>query len=185
MILKNPLVEIYSFALIKLPGRFCLHKIYRVNIMKSLKPKFTNGFTIIELLVVIVIISVLTVIVTSNILKYIAKGKDAVIRHDLATLQTYGAQYYESQESYAGFCSDPKVLSIASSIPKENFIGWNGGTVNMECYTNVSNTEWCACSYFTNWPGTSMVFCVDSQGTKIEGVNNCSNACSTGYCNFY
>ena len=49
--------------------------------------KFSKGFTIIELIVVIAIIAVLAGIVLVNVTSYINKGKDAAVIANMRTIQ--------------------------------------------------------------------------------------------------
>ena len=64
----------------------------------------SKGFTIIELLVVIAIIAVLAAIVLVNVTAYINRGRNAAIKGNLSTVLINGAQYYDANGSYSGFC---------------------------------------------------------------------------------
>jgi prepilin-type N-terminal cleavage/methylation domain-containing protein len=66
-----------------------------------------NGFTLIELMVVIAIIGILATIITASLSTAKAKGRDAKRISDIKTIQTALALYYNDNQSY------PKTLSSA------------------------------------------------------------------------
>ena len=72
------------------------------NIIKN---KFISGFTIIELVVVIAVIAVLAVIVTSAVMQYINKSKNAVEAADIAQLFRAGNIYSDSSQGNGGYAS--------------------------------------------------------------------------------
>ena len=122
----------------------------------------SKGFTIIELLVVVAIIAVLASIVLVNVTQYIAKGKDAAIKGNLATILTNAAVFYDVQPSstYVGFTTggacatgDGTFTSARSAIVSA------GGTV-----TCPNSTAAAFCVRSTLNAGGS--FCVDSTGYK-------------------
>ncbi len=82
--------------------------------------KFSKGFTIIELIVVIAIIAVLAGIVLVNVTQYINKGKNAAMLADLKQVQTLATDYYNNNGGFSGLYADTKLLAIANSITGEN-----------------------------------------------------------------
>ncbi|HCC59734.1 MAG: hypothetical protein A2402_02640 [Candidatus Staskawiczbacteria bacterium RIFOXYC1_FULL_37_43] len=128
---------------------------------------FLKGFTLIELMVVIVIIIVLSTFVTANVMVYLAKGKNAAIKGNMANLATYGGTYltnYEEHEDYSNFCDDSKTQEFLDVIDEIN------GDGTGQCYSNEDN--WCAkFDLITTITADKEkpVFCVDSMGVKKEG----------------
>jgi type IV pilus assembly protein PilA len=130
-----------------------------------------KGFTIIELIVVIAIIAVLAAIVLVNVTQYIAKGKDAAIKGNLATLLTNSAVYF-SDINHSATNADAFVLdtTFGCNGPVNAAITNAGGTLT--CTSSSSTGAWCAVS--TTPIGGN--FCVDSTGFK--GANK---ACSSPF----
>ena len=58
-----------------------------------------KGFTLIELIIVIVIIAILSAVILFSITQYINKGKDSNISANLAVLIPAGEVYYNSYNS--------------------------------------------------------------------------------------
>ena len=90
----------------------------------------SKGFTVIELIVVIVIIAVLATIILFNITAYIAKSKNSAIRGNMATMLTNSSVYYDRQTTptYVGFSTDQLYLSPASAVGKNGGIMGVAGT---------------------------------------------------------
>jgi prepilin-type N-terminal cleavage/methylation domain-containing protein len=126
--------------------------------------KTQKGFTIIELIVVIAIIAVLATIVMINVTQYIAKGKDASIKGNMASITTSAAAYYDSQSpnSFTNMQNNPVIIAANTQINKASR-GQN--------YLSVNDTNWCACA---NLVGVSAnYYCVDSTGLKEDAVGDC------------
>ena len=121
--------------------------------------KKSKGFTIIELLVVVAIIAVLASIVLVNVTSYIAKGKDASIKGNLATIRTNAAVLYEgtNPSSYATFITTGCTAGHSTFMSPRAAITSAGGTV--DCPT-ASATAWCVKSTLN----VSGSWCVDSTG---------------------
>jgi len=84
-----------------------------------------QGFTIIELIVVIAIIAVLAGIVMVNVTKYIQQAKDAAVLADLKQAKSAATGYYVENSSYAGFCNSAEMKKVGDAIH---------GTYNFSCY---------------------------------------------------
>jgi len=137
----------------------------------------SKGFTIIELLVVIAIIAVLASIVLVNVTAYIARGRNAAIKGNLATVSVNSAVYYDGNNSYTGFCGTANYTGPAAAITAA------GGTSN--CNVATSGSSFCACSTMnvTTSEPTGTTFCVDSNGTKKQTTTACATECpAAGLC---
>lgn len=126
--------------------------------------KTQKGFTIIELIVVIAIIAVLATIVMINVTQYIAKGKDAAIKGNMASLTTSAAVFFNEQNpnTYTGMAANAAVTAANTQINKAS------GTLN---YLNVTDQAWCACA---NLVAVDNYYCVDSTGLKEEAAGDCA-----------
>ena len=135
-----------------------------------------TGFTIIEILVVVAIITALMGVVLSNTTKYTQKGRRTAVRTDMAGALIFGAQYVSNGTSYSGICGTAEIDKLRTAITKKGGDLW--------CNTTPSNNGYCLCSHLPAWDSDFHVFCVDNVGFKDEYVNNCGNACSVGYCRY-
>ncbi len=134
----------------------------------------SKGFTIVELLIVIVIIALLIAIVLVNVMAYINQSKDAAIQANLNSIQTNSVKYLDvNAADYTGFCADTMYTTPSAAI---NDIGG----VTQSC--NVTVTTFCACSSLKT--NTANVFCVDSTGAKkTVPATDCATECpATGLC---
>ena len=145
------------------------------KIKEKKKNKLLTGFTIIELLVVIAIIAVLAAIVLVNVTQYIAKGKDAAIKGNMATILTNMAVYNDKQNpsTYAGFTIDctPASLDGDSTFKgPATAIKNAGGTTSC-----LPSTAGAACVR-TTLNGGAPDYCVDSTGYKgaPTGATDCA-----------
>ncbi len=131
----------------------------------------SKGFTIIELVVVIAIISVLSGIIMFSVTQYISKGKDSNISGNLAVLVPAGEVYYNGFPNAYGdsdndFCTSNVVENAIAQMPP-------GAIFNCNVDSGNNYQSWAACAQkFTD---SNMAFCVDSRGVKKE---MCSLDCS-------
>ena len=143
-----------------------------------------QGFTLIELVVVIAIIASLSGIILFSVTQYISKGKDSNISGNLAVLIPAGEVFYNGNgysynDGLASFCDldTGRVLdSVLSQMP---------GNVLGPCYDSSTNKAgvcckadpqaWAACAKKFTDPNTA--FCVDSRGMKKDiPINFCNNS---------
>ena len=83
---------------------------------KNLQPK--KGFTLVELLVVVGIISVVTGVVMASINSAKAKGRDAKRIADVSVIQLALERYYDEYRRYPTSLSDSNLIS-RGPIPKD------------------------------------------------------------------
>lgn len=160
-----------------------------------------RGFTLIEILVVVVIIGILALIVTSGLSTAQRQGEDAAIKGDLASIQTQASQYYSSQipgtfgarvtgcddsSSVFGMTTGPVANTIRAAIAhaKENTlnrsltcktscVNQSGATDTDKCASGASNAYLVA-GQLSN----GKYWCVDSRQaarevTSIGSANIC------------
>jgi len=119
-----------------------------------------KGFTIIELIVVIAIIAVLAAIVLVNVTAYIAKGRDAAIRGNMATIMINAAVYFDGKvpTTYVGF---PATAGYTQPVVAITDAGGTMGT------PQATATGFCVSATLND--GTT--WCVDSTGYKGTTAN--------------
>lgn len=150
----------------------------------------SRGFTIIELIVVIAIIAVLAAIVLVNVTQYIAKGKNAAVEGNMATLLTNGAAYFDQNPSSVG-------LSFATNVPTgcgtgsaiQLAVGNANGVAApaIKCFGDdtVANSgtgtqSWCGyAATIATSSSPAGFFCVDSTGYK--GTTPAAPACAAAH----
>jgi len=145
-----------------------------------------KGFTLIELVIVVSIISILYGIVLFSVSQYINKGKDSNIYGNLAVLIPAGEVFYNgNNSSYIGFCdpSTPNGNSIlrntVSQMP-QNYAGtcyggvladpttwrFDSNPAGLCCSVDPTGQAWAA--YAQEFANPSNIYCVDSRGMKEE-----------------
>jgi len=144
------------------------------KITERLKRKSGAGFTLIEIIVVIAIISILSTIILFSVTQYIDKSKDTNIMGNLAILVSAGEVFYNGNgSSYEGFCGSSVFVNAKNEIPQK---GEN--CFDKICCNDLAD-EWVACAplFF----GTDKAYCVDSRGVKRQiSSNNCTDSFVSG-----
>lgn len=137
-----------------------------------------QGFTLIELVVVIAIIAVLSGIILFSINVYVNKGKDSNIAGNLAVLVPAGEVWYNMNSSYSGFCSSAVAANAISQMP-ENPDGAcydeEDNKAGLCCAVSGTYDSWAACANL--FSDTESAYCVDSRGVKKEiPASSCASA---------
>ncbi|MGD0576668.1 MAG: prepilin-type N-terminal cleavage/methylation domain-containing protein [Candidatus Staskawiczbacteria bacterium] len=140
--------------------------------------KYPEGFTIIELIVVIAIIAILSAIVIPNVAGYIQKSQIAGIEAEFDQLIKAGANYYTDPSlgngDYTNFCS-----SAAAA--------YNGSGVGNKIWAQSKYAYVCNSSFGKSWAAYTVLsnsdyYCVDSTGFKQETTASNFGGISTGAC---
>jgi len=153
----------------------------RLNPRRSASMK--KGFTLIELIVVIAIVSVLSGIILFSISQYISRGKDSSVSGNLAILIPAGEVFYGgNSNSYGSFC-DPNINSVIKNVfnqipqnPNGDCFS-SGSNPGVCCNVSSDNNSWAACA--KEFTDTSKAYCVDSRGMKEDIANTACIAAIT------
>lgn len=120
-----------------------------------------KGFTIIELLVVISIISVLSGIVLTQVSLTQNKGKNAALKVNMESLRKQSIIYYEEHNTYNGLCADPRIAAILDTIG-----AFNAGSRGCGAF----GENWCVYTYELQANGTTNHLCSDFTGAQVEST---------------
>lgn len=137
----------------------------------------SRGFTIIELLSVIAVVTVLAGIVFLNVTKFMNKSKDAALKQDLNSLTVKGPIFFESHGNYGSFCNaeaDKIINNI--KIPSGMVVGCDTKENTWKACCHHEDTGWCACARLYLPVDGSKAWCIDSLGVKKEiNTSKCKN----------
>ena len=133
-----------------------------------------EGFTIIELVIVIAIISILTAITLAGVIGYLNNAKDTSIKGNLNTILISSSAYFDLHSNFTDFFTDKQYADPAAQIKKAN------GEIDVVSSLNSTNKHFCACSILKASNGDS--YCVDDTGYRKETGNVCSARCFLGAC---
>lgn len=140
--------------------------------------RFSRGFTLVELLVIIAIIGILSTIVIVSLSSVNSRGKDAAIQSNLDGVRTQAQLYYNDTGGYGsnaglvnstGDCTTGvagTVFSdarVAKQVAAANFA--NGGG-SMVCNVAVLGAAYAVYAELSSSPGS--YYCVDSNGVGIK-----------------
>jgi len=149
-----------------------------------LNNKYLKGFTLVELLVVIALISLIVAVVLSNMTKNKNSARDIAVRSSLSGVQRAAALLYsKTQASYEGVC-DPSDTTLSDQDDFGRFKAYinknNGPTGVIGCkdsdqaYAVISSLNLKDC------------WCVDSTGNskevKLNGAPDCRARLTTTAC---
>jgi len=137
--------------------------------------KKQKGFTIIELIVVIIIIAVLAGIIVFNIFAHINKSKSVAIKENMSSILSKSAAYYlgVGDGSYVDF----------DAINEKNAIKTAQGLLGdiPDIVVKTGGAEFCVCAsllpYSTSGSNNSY-YCVDSSGIRREYTGKVKDQCS-------
>ena len=93
-----------------------------------------KGFTIIELLVVITIISVLASVILPRLGTVREKGADALLKTNVSSVSSQAAIVREDDGDYAAVCTDAAVINALEVASEKT----TGATTNYVCYDEAS-----------------------------------------------
>jgi len=136
-----------------------------------------KGFTLIELIIVIIILGVLTALISGNFISSLKKGRDARRKSDLESIQKALEMYYEDKKAYPPTLSFGSILNDVAlgktymfkvpNDPLNNYMYiYDSDGTYFELYSCIENTE------------------DHSQGIKLPDGYTTKNCGSCGNCRY-
>ncbi len=137
-----------------------------------------KGFTLIEVLTVIMIIAILASIVLVSLEGARNRTKDVTIQNQLGQLRSLAETLYTLEEGYKGFreAKDGTGTEASKYTLVVGKVAEMGGTLNVKMHA-TNNDAYCAYSSLIR--DMSKVFCVDSTGNAVVldgGILSCTDA---------
>ncbi len=131
--------------------------------------KYQKGFTLIELLVVIAIIGILSSVVLASLNSARAKGANAAVKSELASMRAQGELYYSSQtpNSYTGLCGDTTFANMFANATS------TGGGAGM-CIATAN--DWSASAPLKVAEGSDTYWCAGSSGASKGTTANVASS---------
>src|SRR5438105_603074 len=133
---------------------------------------YSKGFTIIELIITIGIITIIASIIVINVTQYLNRSKNDSITENMNTIATNASIYFESSNTYIGFGTG------GYAAPFDAITALTGVTPGF--ITDDTGQLWCSCTVLLPTIGSpaSSTFCVDSNGYKKITAGLCAARCS-------
>lgn len=85
-------------------GVIMLHMRYRIGLPKKLS---SNGFTLIELMVVVAIIGILAALAIPTMAKYVTKAKQTEVKANMTSIYTAQMTYFVENNHFTQYFTDP------------------------------------------------------------------------------
>lgn len=141
----------------------------------------SKGFTIIELIVVIAIIAVLAGIVTSNVVSYIGRARDAKVKANVSQIAKQMQIYYAEHNTLSGY-------SLPSGI--EGVDGFNASPTSnaFVIYGKLQSGQYWAqdsigiVGTLTNPPNTNVYVVQEGSGALCNSNSDCAGSNNSCFC---
>jgi prepilin-type N-terminal cleavage/methylation domain-containing protein len=136
-----------------------------------------KGFTLIEVLTVIMIIAILASIVLVSLEAARNRTKDVTIQQQLSQLRSLAESLYTFEDGYEDFTVTTHTENSKFLLVKEK-IDDMGGEIEGNIHFSDDGQEYCAYSFLVR--DTNKAFCVDSTGNAVvlEGGDEGDLSCT-------
>lgn len=142
----------------------------------KIRKRSQQGFTLIELMIVIIILGVLTTLISGNFLNSLKKGRDARRKGDLQNIQKALELYYEDVKAY------PTTVTFGDQLCHPN-LGCDTSTGKVYMQKIPVDPSSGYDYYYISPDGTDykLYSCIENEHDQGQGVlqagynNNCGN----------
>lgn len=150
-----------------------------------MKPLSSQGFTLVELLVVVAILGILSSIVLVSLGTANTRGKDGAVQANLDSLRTQAQLYYNDNSGYG---SNPLVVNstgdcttgtagtvfaeprVAKQVAATNLANGGGATVDVYCNVAAGGSAYAIYARLPSISSPITYFCVDSNGVGMNST---------------
>jgi len=142
-----------------------------------------KGFTLVELLIVIVILGVLSSFVTGNFLNSLKKGRDTKRKGDLQQLQKAFELYYEDTRTYPAL-SGNKIPTTNAPLCYSDDCSTKYYMQQMPTDVNTNYYYYYVSDKKTYYKIYSCIENADDNGTNVKQAGYDNTNCGCGKCKF-
>lgn len=148
------------------------------------KIRAESGFSLIEILIVMILIGVLAVIALPSFMSQRSKGQDACARAQLHTMKTAMETLYTETESYAGVdiarLHDVEGAVVSSGACGSGTSSLVGGLVGGSCSDSVATTKSSYCISQTSASGRTYLIALSDAGAVSQLCAPAGVGCKDG-----